>query len=323
LEGKQIRQFRARKGVKAIQNKSGILLGLLILVTFFAIKAPNFLSQKNLLNILLQSSITAIVALGMTMVITGGGIDLSVGSVLAISSIVSANFMTDGMPMPLSILLGIAIGTGFGVVNGFIISRTSIAPFIVTLGMQSIARGIVYIICNGVPITKLPVAFNVFGGGKIAGVVPVPVVFMLAFAVLAFIILHRSKFGRHIFAVGSNENTAYLSGVNVVKVKQSMYIFCSAFAAIAGIIYASRVISGQPNAGEGYETDAIAATVIGGTSMAGGQGSIVGTVMGALIMGILSNGLNMLSINYYYQKVTIGVVIIGAVYMDAIRNKKR
>ncbi|WP_293200334.1 ABC transporter permease [Paenibacillus sp.] len=310
------------KIAKAIRNKSGILIGLLILGTFFAIKAPNFLSQKNLLNVLLQSSISAIVALGMTVVITGGGIDLSVGSVMAISSIVASRLMAGGMYMAPAIAIGILIGGCFGVLNGFIISRTTIAPFIVTLGMQSIARGIVYILCDGVPITKLPTKFNFFGGGRIAGVVPVPVIFMLIFVIIAFNILHRSRFGRHVFAVGSNENTAYLSGVDVTRIKQTMYILCSIFAAIAGIIYASRVISGQPNAGEGYETDAIAATVIGGTSMAGGQGSIIGTVLGALIMGILSNGLNMLSINYYYQKVTIGIVIIGAVYLDSIRNKK-
>ena len=173
------------------------------------------------------------------------------------------------------------------------------------------------------PITQLPDEFHIFGGGKLADVIPLPVLFMLFFAVIAYITLHKSKFGRHVFAVGSNENTAYLSGVDVVKIKQCMYMLCSAFAAVAGIIYASRVISGQPNAGENYETDAIAATVIGGTSMAGGQGSIVGTVLGALIMGILSNGLNMLSINYYYQRIAIGIVIIGAVYLDSIRSKRR
>ena len=323
MEGSRLKERRSKKAFKAIQNKSGILLGLIILMAFFSIQANNFLSQRNLLNILLQSSISATVALGMTVVITGGGIDLSVGSVMAISSITAASFMAGGMHMALAIVLALLIAVCFGVVNGFIISRTTIAPFIVTLGMQSIARGIVYIICNGVPITQLPDEFHIFGGGKLADVIPLPVLFMLFFAVIAYITLHKSKFGRHVFAVGSNENTAYLSGVDVVKIKQCMYMLCSAFAAVAGIIYASRVISGQPNAGENYETDAIAATVIGGTSMAGGQGSIVGTVLGALIMGILSNGLNMLSINYYYQRIAIGIVIIGAVYLDSIRSKRR
>lgn len=318
-----MKTMKNHKIIRNIRNKSGILVGLIILITFFAIKAPNFLTKKNLLNVLLQSSITAIVAQGMTIVITGGGIDLSVGSVLALSSIFAAKFMAGNMAMWLAIILGILIGVLFGVINGFIISRTTIAPFIVTLGIQSIGRGIVYIACDGVPITKLPMDFRVIGGGKLLDLIPIPALFMLFFGAIAFTILHRSKFGRHVFAVGSNENTAYLSGVNVVKIKQIMYIICSTFAGIAGIIYASRVISGQPNAGESYETDAIAATVIGGTSMAGGQGSIIGTILGALIMGILSNGLNMLSVNYYYQKVTIGLVIIGAVYLDSIRNKKK
>ena len=324
MEGSRLKELRSKKAFKAIQNKSGILLGLIILMAFFSIQANNFLSQRNLLNILLQSSISATVALGMTVVITGGGIDLSVGSVMAISSITAASFMAGGMHMALAIVLALLIAVCFGVVNGFIISRTTIAPFIVTLGMQSIARGIVYVFTDGRPITGVSDSYKYIGSAAwLADVIPLPVLFMLFFAVIAYITLHKSKFGRHVFAVGSNENTAYLSGVDVVKIKQCMYMLCSAFAAVAGIIYASRVISGQPNAGENYETDAIAATVIGGTSMAGGQGSIVGTVLGALIMGILSNGLNMLSINYYYQRIAIGIVIIGAVYLDSIRSKRR
>lgn len=189
--------------------------------------------------------------------------------------------------------------------------------------MLSIARGIVYVACDGVPITGLPSEFSVLGAGRAFGTIPVPIIILSVLAVVMGIIFHKSKFGRHIFALGSNENTAYLSGVNTKKVKFMMYLCCSLMAAIAGIILTSRVISGQPNSGEAYETDAIAAAVIGGASMSGGQGSIIGTLIGALMMGVLNNGLNLLGLSYFYQKIAIGMVIIAAVYIDMLRSRKK
>jgi ribose transport system permease protein len=306
---------------KLFVNKIGILLGLVLLCTFFTFGAKNFLSPKNLSNIMLQSSITAIVALGMTFVITGGGIDLSVGSVVAVSSIFVTKFMVGGMSIELAIIFAIALGTMWGVLNGFIIAHTNIAPFIVTLGTQSIARGVVYVVCDGVPITNLPTQFNVLGGGKFMDAIPYPIIFTLLISAVMGVIFYKSRFGRYVFALGSNENAAFLSGVNTVRIKKMMYIVCAILASIAGIILASRVVSGQPNAGENYETNAIAAAVIGGTSMAGGQGSIVGTLIGALLMGVLQNGLNLMGVSYFYQKIAIGVVIIVAVYIDLLRNR--
>ena len=309
--------------LKTILGKASILLGLLLLCTFFSFTARNFLTQKNLLNIALQTSIIAIVAIGQTYTITGGGIDLSVGSVVGLSSIEVSMLLVHDVSIPIAILMAIAAGLTCGAINGFIIAYGGIAPFIATLGMLSIARGIVYVACDGVPITGLPSSFSVFGAGRIFGTIPVPIIILSVLAVVMGVIFHKSKFGRHIFALGSNENTAYLSGVNTKKVKFMMYLCCSLMAAIAGIILTSRVISGQPNSGEAYETDAIAAAVIGGASMSGGQGSIVGTLIGALMMGVLNNGLNLLGLSYFYQKIAIGMVIIAAVYIDMLRSRKK
>ena len=309
--------------LKSILGKASILLGLLLLCTFFSFTARNFLTQKNLLNIALQTSIIAIVAIGQTYTITGGGIDLSVGSVVGLSSIVVSMLLVHDVSIPIAILMAIAAGLTCGAINGFIIAYGGSAPFIATLGMLSIARGIVYVACDGVPITGLPSEFSVLGAGRAFGTIPVPIIILSVLAVVMGIIFHKSKFGRHIFALGSNENTAYLSGVNTKKVKFMMYLCCSLMAAIAGIILTSRVISGQPNSGEAYETDAIAAAVIGGASMSGGQGSIIGTLIGALMMGVLNNGLNLLGLSYFYQKIAIGMVIIAAVYIDMLRSRKK
>ena len=292
--------------LKSILGKASILLGLLLLCTFFSFTARNFLTQKNLLNIALQTSIIAIVAIGQTYTITGGGIDLSVGSVVGLSSIVVSMLLVHDVSIPIAILMAIAAGLTCGAINGFIIAYGGIAPFIATLGMLSIARGIVYVACDGVPITGLPSEFSVLGAGRAFGTIPVPIIILSVLAVVMGIIFHKSKFGRHIFALGSNENTAYLSGVNTKKVKFMMYL-----------------CSGQPNSGEAYETDAIAAAVIGGASMSGGQGSIIGTLIGALMMGVLNNGLNLLGLSYFYQKIAIGMVIIAAVYIDMLRSRKK
>lgn len=307
---------------KSLLQSARILLGLALLCAFFAVTANNFFTHRNLINVVLQSSLIAIVAFGQTCVITGGGIDLSVGSIVGLSSVSVAIFMSKGVQIPLAILFALALGLFCGLVNGTIISYGNITPFIATLGSQSIIRGIIYVICDGIPVTNLPPAFGLLGSTKIGGVIPLPVILMLLIAVIVGIIFHKSRLGRHIFAVGSNQNAAHLSGVNIRLIKMKMYLMSSGLAAIAGIILAARLISGQPNSGEAYETDAIASAVIGGASMAGGQGSMVGTLIGALIMGTLSNGLNLMGLDYFYQKIAIGAVIIGAVYLDMLRNKK-
>lgn len=325
IKGKQIiTNSKNSKGrVKEFLQSARILLGLTLLCVFFSITANNFLTQRNLINVVLQSSIIAIVAFGQTYVITGGCIDLSVGSIVGLSSVSVAIFMTKGMSIPLAIALAIALGLLCGAVNGSIVAYGNITPFIATLGTQSIIRGIIYVICDGIPVINLPSEFGLIGSARINGLIPLPVILMLVIAVIVGIVYHKSKLGRHIFGVGSNSKAAHLSGVNVRIVQMKMYLMSSGLSAIAGIILAARLISGQPNSGEAYETDAIASAVIGGASMAGGQGSIVGTLIGSLIMGTLSNGLNMMGLDYFYQKIAIGAVIIGAVYLDMLRNKKR
>jgi len=301
-------------------QKFGALLGLVLLSLVFALSTDHFLQVNNMLTIALQTSIVAIVAIGQTYVIIKGGIDLSVGSIVALSGVICGNLMKAGSPIWLAALAGILMGTVCGILNGLIISYGKLPPFIVTLGMMGIARGAVLVITDGIPVAGLPKAFGKLGGGTILGI-PTPVLIMIALAVLMAFVLARSRFGRSVYAIGSNEKTAYLSGINVIRTKIGVYGLSGLMAGIAGIILTSRLVSAAPTAGQNYELDAIAAAVIGGASLNGGVGSIAGTFIGAFIMGILRNGLNLLSVSYYWQQIAIGIVIIAAVYIDSIRQR--
>jgi len=303
-------------------QKLGALLGLVLLGLFFTIATSHFLQVNNLLTIALQTSIVAIVAIGQTYVIIKGGIDLSVGSIVALSGIICANMMKAGSPIWLAVIVGIVAGTVCGLINGAIIAYGKLPPFIVTLGMMGIARGAVLVITDGIPVAGLPRSFSKLGGGTIFGI-PTPVIIMIVLAVLTAFVLSRSRFGRSVYAIGSNEKTAYLSGINVNKTKLGVYGLSGLMAGIAGIILTSRLVSAAPTAGQNYELDAIAAAVIGGASLNGGVGSIAGTFIGAFIMGILRNGLNLLSVSYYWQQIAIGIVIVAAVYIDSMRHRSK
>lgn len=310
---------RNGNGINIDWQKISVAIGLVALMIYFTLTATNFLTINNLLNIALQTSIIAVVAVGQTFVITGGGIDLSVGSVVAISSVVCATMLKGGSPIWLSVLLALGVGTFCGLINGLIIAYGKIAPFICSMGMMSIVRGVVYLITDGVPVAGLPRGFSRFGLGRLGDVVPYPVICMFVIAALLSVVLKKSRFGRSVFAVGSNEQTAYLSGIKIEKIKVYMYSLCALCCSVAGIILTSRLVSASPNAGTGYESDAIAAAVIGGASLVGGVGSVWGTIMGAFVMGVLRNGLNLVGLSYFLQQIAIGIVIIIAVLIDRVR----
>lgn len=300
----------------------GPVLALIILIIIVSILNPNFINPNNLLNLLRQVSINALIAFGMTFVIITGGIDLSVGSVLALSSVLTALMMQAGMPALLAITLGVIIGGLLGAVNGIVITQRNIVPFIATLSTMTIYRGLTLVLTNGNPITAFNDGelFKFIGRGYIFKI-PFPVIVMFIVFLVLYFILHETIFGRKTFAVGGNEKAAYIAGVNSAKVKILIYSLSGALSAMAGIILTSRLNSAQPTAGGAYEMDAIAAVVIGGTSMAGGYGRITGTIVGALIIGTLSNGLNLLGVSSFYQQIVQGVVILIAVLLDSKKKK--
>lgn len=300
-----------------IGQKLGPLAGLFAIVLVVSIMEPDFLTLNNLFNILRQVSINALIAFGMTFVILTGGIDLSVGSILALSSAFVAGLMTEGTSALIAVLAGLIVGAVMGALNGMVISLGKVAPFIATLATMTIFRGLTLVYSDGKPITGLSQGgwFELFGRGYF-WIFPVPVLTMLiAFAVLYFI-LKKTTFGRYTYAIGGNEEAAKLMGIQVNKVKIMIYSLSGLMAALAGIILTSRLNSAQPTAGTSYELDAIAAVVLGGTSLSGGRGWIVGTLIGALIIGTLNNGLNLLGVSSFFQLVVKGLVILFAVLAD-------
>jgi ribose transport system permease protein len=296
-------------------------VALLILSVMLSVISPYFLTKTNILNVLRQVSIIAIMAIGMTFVIISDGIDLSVGSVLALASTINALLLLSGQSIIVSMLGGLAVGITCGFVSGtLIVSRVKMPPFISTLAMMSIARGLTLVITGGMPIYGMPSEFNIIGMGYLWGI-PIPVIIMLIAYMIGVYVLNYTRTGLHIFAIGSNEQAAHLSGINIAKTRLKAYIISGFLSALGGIILSSRISSVEPVAGEGYELDCIAAAVIGGTSMSGGAGSLVGTLIGALVMGVLRNGLNLLDVSTYWQKVVIGVVIAITVIIGTLRKK--
>ncbi|GLI83509.1 ribose ABC transporter permease RbsC [Rossellomorea marisflavi] len=303
--------------VGSFMQKLGPFLGLLVLIVTVSIINPSFLEPLNLLNLLRQVAINALIAYGMTFVILTGGIDLSVGSILALSSALMAGMMVSGLDPILAVLIGCILGAIMGAVNGLLITKGKMAPFIATLATMTMFRGLTLVYTDGNPITGLGdnYAFQLFGRGYFLGI-PVPAITMLlAFAIL-WVILHKTPFGRKTYAIGGNEKAALISGIKVSRVKIMIYSLAGLLAALAGAILTSRLNSAQPTAGTSYELDAIAAVVLGGTSLSGGRGLIVGTLIGALIIGTLNNGLNLLGVSSFFQMVVKGIVIIIAVLID-------
>ncbi len=300
----------------------GTLGGLVGLSVVLWILTPHFLTVSNLLNVAQQTSINAIIAVGLTFVIISGGIDLSVGSIVAFSGVVMASLLQRAVPVPVAIAAGLATGLGCGLINGGLITLGRLPPFIATLGMMSVARGGALLYTDGRPVSGFGEGFRWLATGKIL-FVPVPVIVMGGVYVVAHFVLRRTPFGRYVFAIGGNEEAALLSGVRVRLHKTMVYGVCGLLSALAGAVLTARLNSAQPIAGINYELDAIAATVIGGTSLMGGQGSVVGTLIGALIMGVLRNGLNLLGVSSFVQQLVIGAVIILAVLVDTAFKRAR
>lgn len=303
-------------------RRFGTLIGLIVLCGVLSVLTPYFLTVSNLLNIAEQTSINAIVAVGMTFVILSGGIDLSVGSIVALSGVVLGMALRDQQPVALAIVIALAVGVLCGQINGILIDRGGLPPFIVTLGMMSIARGAALVITEGRPISGFEPAFRALATARI-GFVPAPVLLMAAVYLVAHLVLTRTVFGRYVYAIGGNEEATRLSGVRIHLHKPAIYAVSGLMSAVAATILTARLNSAQPIAGMMYELDAIAATVIGGTSLMGGEGSLGGTLVGALIMGVLRNGLNLLGVSSFLQQIVIGGVIVGAVLVDTVLKRHR
>lgn len=307
----------------------GILVGLIILVG--ALTGGKTLQLQNLLNIIVQVAPIGIMACGMTFVIIALGIDLSVGSIVAVAAVVSASLvqlpdanpkMYPGLLLPaiVGIVAGMAVGTAGGAINGFLIAKFKIAPFIATLGMMTAARGIALLYTETRPVSRLDPNYNFIGQGSLLGI-PVPIIIFLAVAIATHVLLNYTRFGRHTYAIGGNEQAAKVSGINVAMVKFRIYTLSGFFAGIAGMILAARVGSGNPALGTGIELDAITATVIGGTSFAGGIGTAWGTVVGALIIGVINNGMDLMGVQPYMQLIVKGIIIVVAIIIDERKNR--
>jgi ribose transport system permease protein len=299
----------------------GTLIGLLALCSVLWILTPYFLTISNLLNVAEQTSINAIVAVGMTFVILSGGIDLSVGSIVALSGVVLGLALRADQPLPIALALALGVGAVSGLVNGLFVTLGGLPPFIVTLGTMSIARGAALLVTEGRPISGFAPSFRVVATGRVA-FVPAPVVVTAIVYVIAHLVLTGTAFGRYVYAIGGNEEATRLSGVAVRFHKSMIYVVAGLMSAIAAVILTARLNSAQPIAGMMYELDAIAATVIGGTSLMGGEGTLAGTLVGALIMGVLRNGLNLLGVSSFLQQIVIGGVIVIAVLLDTVLKRK-
>jgi ribose transport system permease protein len=313
-----------RFDAKEIISKMGPLLALIILIILVTALSPDFIAPTNLLNLLRQVSVNALIAFGMTFVILTGGIDLSVGSILALTGAISASLILSGMPGWFAVICGVALGAVFGCFNGALVAYGKAAAFIATLATMTIFRGATYVFTNGNPITGNKINNNFFfqflGRGYLFGI-PFPILIMLVAFIIWYVVLHKTAFGRKTYALGGNERAAFIAGVNTKKTTLLIYTITGAMAALAGIILTSRLSSAQPDAGTSYEMDAIASIVIGGTSLAGGKGRMSGTLIGALIIGTLNNGMNLLGISSFYQQIVKGIVILIAVLIDRKKEK--
>lgn len=312
-----------KKNLKSNTMQKAILcLVLAIMMMVFSIASPYFLKIDNLMTIALQTAITGITACGMTYVLISAANDLSLGSNIAFTSVICAMLIQVHFNMALAIVLTIVAGTMVGILNAHMVANMKMPPFIATLGMQMALRGLALTITDAKPIyVEIPV-FRKIAQYRLFNVIPLPVIYMIILAMVASFVLRKTVIGRNIYAVGSNEEAARLSGINIIKVRVFAYMFCGALAAVAGIIMTSRVNSGQPAIAAGYEANAIAASVIGGTAMRGGRGTIGGSILGAFILGVLMNGLNLMNVSQYLQMFATGIVVILAVYFDRLRTRK-
>lgn len=309
--------------VKELLKKTAILWVMLVLIIVMSLISPTFFTSSNLLNVVKQASITSVIGVGMTFVLITGGIDLSVGSVMALSGTLAASMAVadKGLPIGIAILTGVSLGALCGLVNGIGVSYIGFPPFIMTLGMMTIARGIPLVYTNGTPIFGLSDAFNSLANSRILGVSTL-VYYMVAVSALGYVILSKTVLGRQIYAIGGNEEAARLSGVAVAKLKMLVYVFSGFLSGIAGILICSRITSGNGTVASGYEMNAISAAVIGGVSMTGGSGSVLGMVVGAMILTIIQNSFDIMGVNSFYQDIIKGIIILLAVFLD-LKGKRK
>ena len=304
-------------------RKAGILWAFLALVIVLSILSPAFMTPHNLMNVVKQMSVTGILGIGMTFVLILGGIDLSVGSIVALTSVCAAYLAKDslGLPLIVPILVPLVVGLAAGAINGIGIAYVGISPFIMTLAMMSVLRGVAQVLSNGTPIFGLSGQFNSIANGFLFGI-PNLVYFLLIILVIGIFVLRKTVFGKWVYAIGGNEASARLSGIDTRRIKTMVYMICGLLAGICGVLMASRITSGSPIIGVGYELNAISAAVIGGVSMSGGTGDLLGTLVGALIMGVIQNGLDILGVSTFYQQIIQGLIIIVAVFLD-IKSKSK
>lgn len=305
-------------------SRFGVFIAWILLIIVFSISNPSFVKMSNIFTILRQASIVGVCAVGMTFVILTGGMDLSVGAVIGICCVAGAQMLSMGMPIPVVIILMLLLGAFVGMLNGYFINEIGIAPIIMTLGTMTSLRGAAYLLCNGFPIYGIPTEFKIIGQGYF-GPIPVPVIIMIICFCVGWFILNRLSFGRKIYGLGGNTEAAHLSGVNVKRTIYMVYTFAGVLFALAGLILTGRVNSGQPTAGIGYEMDVITCVVLGGVSISGGEGNILGVVVGVLLMSTLQNGLVLMNVSDFWQQVIKGCVLILAVTMDKLvqRSKQR
>ena len=318
----EIAEIQRSEKRREFLQRYGLILSFLLLCLALTLLSDRFLTVSNIFNILRQSTINGIIAVGMTLVILTAGIDLSVGSILALSSVIAASLLQSGMPVPAAIFLGVGIGAGCGLINGVTITRAKVPPFVATLGMMTIARGLALVFTGGKPVTGLPETFRFLGTGSV-GLIPTPIIIAALALIIGYILLTRTSLGQFIYAIGNNPVAARYAGISVSLNITLVYVFSGLLSALAGLILIARLGSAQPTAGLGFEFDAIAAVVVGGTSFAGGQGGLGGTLIGVLIIAVLNNGLNLLNISSFYQPVVSGIVIALALLLHRAVGRGR
>lgn len=313
-----------KKLIFDIYSKYGIILILLLIMVFLSIRTKGtFIGKTNLLNILKQIACIGVLACGETAIIVAGGMDLSVGSIVSLVSVlVASTAHPDTYPVIVPILVGLGIGLLCGLVNGVAVAKLGIPPFIVTMSTMTIFQGIALLITKGTPINRFSEAFNFIGGGRPLGI-PFPIFILLVVVLISWFVMRKTSIGYHITSVGGNENAAKMAGINTVRTKIFAYVFCGLLASVGGILLTSRVQSGLANLGDGLQMEAIAAAVIGGASLSGGRGNVLYTIVGACIIGVINNGMDLLQVNMYWQDIVSGGVIMLAVLLDTMKNRAR
>ena len=308
--------------VGIVKNNVGILSVLVLLCVIVSIATSKFLKPNNLISVLRQISINAYIALGMTLIIILGHIDLSVGAIVAMSGTLTVGFIvTQGLPIPVAILLGILLGMVAGLISGMIVTYFRVPAFIITMAMMNVCSGVAYVYSGGQATRINDDFFSAIGTGYLFNTIPLPVVYMIILIIVISFLLGKTKFGTYIYAIGGNREAARLSGVPIKKVEIAVFTISGVLSAFAGLVLCSRMYSGQPSVGSGYELDAIAACVLGGTSMSGGKGRISGTIFGAMVIGVISNGLNLIGVSSYWQLIVKGLIIACAVLLDSQKGK--